>query len=433
MVNLCPELTPHLKSQRLPGLDLGEGLIYPEYKGQSILNLPATVCRLFGAPSLAGEALIPQILDPIMESGGSEIRRVILVLMDALGLRQLQQYLARNEIPMWNRVVNQGLFAPLTSITPSTTSAALATLWTGRSPAEHGVAGYELWLKEYGLVAYMIRHTPMSFKADSSAGSLSRAGFQPEQFMPLPTLGPHLARHAVQTFAFQHGSIVRSGLSQMLFKGVDVKSFAGFSDLWVNLRKFIENEPEPRMYVWVYWGEMDHLSHLYGPEDERTVAEFVAFSESFERLFLSRLSPPARQGTLMLFTADHGQITTPNDPHYDLRNHPGLVRRLHIYPTGENRLAYLFIRPGQVEAVRKYIQRTWPGQFSLVDPGYAIRSGLFGPGTPHPSLADRLGDLVVAGRGSAYLWWGKEPHSIVGRHGGLSPEEMLVPLLALRL
>jgi hypothetical protein len=433
MADLCSELTPRLLSHRLPGLDLGDGFVYPQYSGQSILNIPATVCHLFGAPPLAGEPLSTQILESIAGMGQGEIRRVILVLMDAMGLRRLQLYLTRNEIPLWNRLVSDGVLVPLTSITPSTTSAALISLWTGRSPAEHGVVGYELWLKEYGLVANMIRHTPMSFKADSRGGSLSQAGFQPEQFMPVPTIGPHLSRHGVQTSAFQHGSIIRSGLSTMLFKGVDVKSFSGLSDLWVNLRKFVESESSQRMYVWVYWGEMDYLSHLYGPEDERTAAEFVAFNESFERLFLSKLSSKARQGTLLLFTADHGQITTPNNPHYDLRNHPGLVRRLHIYPTGENRLTYLFIRPGQSEAVREYIQRTWPGQFSLMDPGYATRSGLFGPGKPHPSLADRMGELLVAGRGNAYFWWGQSPNPITGRHGGLSADEMLVPLLALRL
>ena len=432
MADLNSELIPRLQSHRLAGLDLGTDFIYPEYAGQSISNLPSSICRIFGVPPLAGNPLLPQILDPILEMGGGEIRRVVLILIDALGLRLFQQYLDQNKAPLWKRLVNQGLFAPLTSITPSTTSAALTTLWTGRSAIEHGVAGYELWLKEYGLVANMIRHAPMSFKPDGNTGSLAQAGFQPDQFMPLPTMGQHLSRHTVQTYAFQHGSIFRSGLSQMLFKGVHVNPFSGHSDLWINLSRFIENRLEERMYVWVYWGEIDHLSHLYGPEDERTAAEFTAFGESFERLFLSRLSPEALKGTLLLFTADHGQITTPKDPHYDLSNHPDLVRRLHIYPTGENRLAYLLISPGNKEAVQDYIQRTWPDQFSLLDPGHAIRNGLYGPGVPHLCLADRLGDLIVAGRGNAFLWWGKEPNPIIGRHGGLSPDEMLVPLLAVR-
>jgi len=54
--------------------------------------------------------------------------------------------------PVWKRLEQQGLLAPLTSIVPSTTAAALTSLWTGRSAAEHGIAGYELWLKEYGIV-----------------------------------------------------------------------------------------------------------------------------------------------------------------------------------------------------------------------------------------------------------------------------------------
>jgi hypothetical protein len=116
-----------------------------------------------------------------------------------------------------------------------------------------------------------------------------------------------------------------------------------------------------------------------------------------------------------------------------LSNHPGLVRRLHILPTGENRLMSLFIRPGQVEAVREYIQRTWPNQFVFMDPTFAVEAGLFGPGKAHPSLGDRLGDLIVAAKGGAYLWWGRQADHLYGRHGGLSPDEMIVPFLAVRL
>jgi hypothetical protein len=121
------------------------------------------------------------------------------------------------------------------------------------------------------------------------------------------------------------------------------------------------------------------------------------------------------------------------DPHYDLRNHPNLIRRLHLQPTGENRLAYLHIRPGQTEAVSEYIERAWPNQFKQIDSNYAIESGLYGPGKRHPGLTDRLGDMIVAARGAAYLWWANKDNRIYGRHGGLHPLEMLVPFLAVRL
>jgi hypothetical protein len=427
MPDLVAEQLPRLRENRLRGLDLGGNFIYPAYTGQSILNIPGSICQILGAPDFGAGPLHPEVIPPV----GEDIRRVILVVMDAIGLQRLQRWMADGMIPIWNELAQAGRLAPLTSITPSTTSAALTSLWTGRSAAEHGIVGYELWLKEYSLVANMIAHSPITFRDDR--GSLRRAGFMAKNFLPFTTFGTHLAAHGVQAYAFQHYSIIDSGLSEMFFKDVTTSGFASPTDLWVNLRQMIESRPNERQYIWVYWGEVDNFSHRYGPDDERTAAEFASFSAAFENLFLRRLSPAARQGTLLMLTADHGQITTRPDPTYELRNHPGLRRRLHMLPTGENRLMYLFVRPGQTEAVREYLQRIWPNQFSVIDPGYAVESGLFGPGSPHPFLADRLGDMVVIARGDAYLWWDARDNRMIGRHGGLHPDEMLVPFLTVRL
>ena len=187
----------------------------------------------------------------------------------------------------------------------------------------------------------------------------------------LPTLGTHLAAHGVEAHALQHGSIVNSGLSKMYFRDVNPKAFNGISDMCINLRELLEHKRQDRLYVWMYWDHVDYFSQFYGPDDERTVEEFGNFSASLERLFLQRLSRAARQDTLLILSADHGQINTQPDPYYDLNEHPDLTRRLHILPTGENRMAYLFVRPGQTEAVHEYIQRRWPGQFALVDPVFA--------------------------------------------------------------
>ena len=427
MPDLTADHLPHLQTYRLPGLDLGEGFLYPDYTGRSVMNIPASICRWLGVPEMGATPLLPELTARI----GDEVRHVLLVLMDALSLHRLKRWVANGTTPVWGKLAEDGLLAPLTSITPSTTSAALTSLWTGRSAAEHGIAGYELWLKEYGVVANTILHAPISFQGD--VGSLKRAGFTPENFMKLHTLDTHLASYEVQAYAFQHQSIGRSGLSQMLFRNAEVSTFNTPADLWVNLRKIFESHARDRNYFWVYWGEVDHFSHLYGPDDERTVEEFVSFTAAFERLFLERLNGAERADTLFILVADHGQVATQPDPHYDLRNHPSLVRRLHILPTGENRLMYLYLRPGQGEAVREYIERTWPNQFVFLDPVFAVSAGLFGPGKPHPRLRDRLGDLLVLARGNAYLWWANKDDHLYGRHGGLSPDEMLVPFLATRL
>jgi hypothetical protein len=433
MPDLTAQLLPRLETNRLPGLDLGDGFIYPDYSGGSILNLPASLCQLLGIPELNGRPLHTEMLTPLLDGG--PVHRIVLVLMDALSLHRLQRWTQGPGLgetaPIWQQIARGGLLAPLTSIVPSTTSAAITSLWTGRSAAEHGVAGYELWLKEYGVVANMITQSPMTFR--DGTGSLAQAGFDPEKYLPFTTLGTHFAAHGIKTYALQHHSIVHSGLSKMFFRDVKVQAFNTPSDLWVNARHLLETHADERMYAWVYWGELDHLSHFYGPDDERTVAEFASFSTAFERLFLSRLSPELRRGTLVILTADHGQINTLKHSNNDLNHHPEFTDYLHLRPTGENRMAYLYLRPGKYEEMTNYLNRTWPAQFTLVDPATAVASGLFGPGQPHPRLLDRLGDVIAAARGSAYWWWGDKENRLHGRHGGLSPDEMLVPLLAARL
>lgn len=427
MADLTAEFRQVLQSQRLPGLDLGGDIIYPQYNGLSVLNLPNAVCELLGVPAFGGAAMQPQLLAQL----GGPYRRVVLTLVDALALHRLRAWMQEPEFAIWRRLQEVGVLAPLTSLVPSTTAAILTSFWTGRAPAEHAVVGYELWLREFGVVANMITHSPFGFERQGNvnAGMLQLAGFTPETFLQLPTFGSHLAANGVRAHAVQHHSILGSGLSNMFFADVQRTGFPAPADGWVSLRKLIENRPHERSFYWMYWADADTLSHKYGPDDERVRAEFANFSSAFETGFLNALEPKLRDETLFILVADHGHLHTEPDPHYDLRNHPNLTRRLHMQPTGENRLAYLYVKPGQTEAVREYIERTWPNQFTILESAYAQVLGLFGA-PASPKLAERIGDLTVVPRRSAYWWWGARENPLIGRHGGLAPEEMLVPFLA---
>ncbi len=428
MIDLIPAILPRLEAHRLPGLDLGPGFVYPNYTGGSILNVPATFCAMFDLPAIGAGPLMPEIFDPLVGDLASGIRRVIVILMDAMALHRFRAWLAEGDLPLWSELLQGGLIAPLTSIVPSTTTAALPTLWSGLSPAEHALVGYELWLQEYGVVANMIAHS--SFYVD---GSLAPAGFDPHTLLPGPTLGPHFSSNGVQSYAFQHYSIAGSPMSRMFLQQVETIAFGAMTEMAIDLRSLVLDRRQERQFISVYWGQVDRLSHVQGPDSEHPAAEFRAFSTVLEDLFISRLDASTRRETLLVLLADHGQIHTEMDSFYYLRTHPNLARRLTIRPTGENRLAYFNIRPGQVAAVEEYLQRTFLGQFVTLDPGYALQCGLFGPGTAHARLRERIGDLIVAATGKAYLWWSDKRNPIYGRHGGLSPEEMLIPFVAMRL
>lgn len=429
MDNRTERLLTDIRDTRLPGIDLAPGSITPDYHGQSILNIPSSVCTLLGAPPLASSPLRGDILAPL----GDDLSTVLLILMDALAFHRLQAWLAEDDPAVWNRLAERGVFAPITSVAPSTTSVALPTLWTGASPAQLGLAGYEMWLQEYGVVANMIQHIPSSYYGNHAG--LEQAGFAAESFLPVEPLPAHLQRHGVTTHVFQNYDIIHSGMSRMFFGDAVLHPISSPADLWASVRALMTERAGERKYVWVYWSGVDGLSHVYGPDDERIRWEFKLFSQAFEGMFLDRLPAGARQGSAVILTADHGQIATDKRAlNYTLMGqHPDFLEMLHMKPTGENRLAYLYVRPGCEGDVRAYIDAHWPGQFQVIDSAAALAGGLFGPGQPHPQMAGRTGELVVAARGDAYWWWGNLPNPLVGRHGGLSEQEMIVPFLGARL
>jgi hypothetical protein len=427
MPDLTSQVLPEIVNHRLPGLTLGDDLVMPHYEGLSLVNLPGTVTQLLGIPGFGQ----PPLVDTITDSLDGPYQKVVLLLVDALGFQFFKEKLNTDRDLVWSRYFDSAVFSPITSICPSTTASALTTLWTGVGAAAHGVIGYEMWAKEFGMVINNILHSPANAKND--VGGLSRAGFAPEVFMDKPLLGPHLREHGIKPTTFIHTSIAHSGLSLMQMRDVNLQTYVNEADLCVSLADYINNRQSKQSYIYIYYSDVDSLMHRYDVVDERVGLQFGAFSALFDEGFLKRLSPAIARETLLVLTADHGSIATPRYERYDLGNHPQLMSYLVMQPTCEHRLPILFIKPGKVGAVRDYFAKTWPNDFILVDPEAALENGLFGQGPFAAGVRDRLGDLIVVTKGDAYLWWSPKPNHMAGRHGGLSPGEMLAPFYALPL
>jgi predicted AlkP superfamily pyrophosphatase or phosphodiesterase len=133
MPNLIANLLPHLTAYRIPGVAGSGDSIHPGYGGQSISNLPATICEMLDV-HWPREPLSEKWREVI----GGPYRQIILLLVDGLVCNSLK-ILFMNHPGHW---MEEGNLLPLTTIVPSTTSAALTSLWTGKTPVEHGILGY---------------------------------------------------------------------------------------------------------------------------------------------------------------------------------------------------------------------------------------------------------------------------------------------------
>lgn len=410
---------------------LPEGFVWPRYEGLSVGNLAATVGQALGAT-------LPGVLPPLRGDllGGllDGARRVVLVVIDALGWETLQDVMARHPDLIFHRLAAQGRLWPVTTTFLSTTNSVLSAIHTGRSPAEHGLLAYSLFLREWQMAVESITFSPIH---RPFTGTLAEWGFEAETFLPVPAIGQLLAVQGIASCALTHDRFVKTPLSLMHHRGMqDVFGYATASDFWLTLRRILEQHRDEPCFVSAYWSAVDTLAHRLGPLDESADAEIVSLALLMEEIFFDRLTPAAREGTLLLLTADHGQITTPPESAILLDQHPTLLDALFLPPLGEGRAPFFYVRNGKYDVVRQYLNEHFAGQFAFFSQDEILRSGLLGPGVPGVETRHRLGDIVGIAMGDAYFAPDAESvknKPMLGRHGSLTPQEMLVPLLAVRL
>lgn len=423
-------LIQELMSGSLTAGDAGAPLILPRYDGLSIGNLPATIAGCFGVTPPPG--VLPPLRADVLNGLGAGVQRIVLVLVDGLGWLRLQALLAEKTTLALARLAQNGRLVPLTSLFPSTTNNVLTTLWTGAPPARHGLIAFNLYLREFGMAVEAVSFAPY-FR--SFSGDLDRWGLIDEHFVPVPALAQWLAAGGVATEVVIADKLVGSGLSRLNFRGVRrVYGHATASDFWLGLRRALERGRGERLLVYGYWSALDSLAHRFGPWDDTSHAELGALDAMLESIFLRGLSREARAGTLLLVTADHGQVTTPFEQALILEHHPDLRDALLLPPLGESRTPFLYARAGKARWVREVMQTQFAERFALYSRSEVVQQGLLGPGPLHPEVPFRLGDWIGISRGGWYMAaTEQDARRLTGRHGGLLPEEMLVPLLAVRL
>jgi len=417
-----------LLRHQLPDLfPTDEGWVMPDYSGLSIANLPATISTLMGSP--LPDAL-PPLPDRLWTGWTPGLRRVVLIVVDALGYTLLQKMLAQGDGRALLDLSEAGCLVPLTSVFPSTTNAALTSLQTGQAPARHGWLAYTLYLRELGIASNAILLTPTWTRQPDL---LVDWGLDPEQLVKGPMLAEHLEMAGISTHALFHARFQHSGFSTMLYRGVKhIHGHLHASDYWVQLRQLLAETRTGQVFISAYWSGLDTLAHAYGPDTAYGEAEFRTVSHLLAQELLAGLSPADREGTLLLVTADHGQIYVPPDQILSAKDHPGLSQHLMVPIVGESRAAFVYPRPGRAGAIREFLEERFPGWFVVLDSGQVLEAGLLGQPITDETVA-RAGELLVLPRGNHAIQQAPPPVTLAGRHGGLSPEEMLVPLVGCRL
>jgi hypothetical protein len=181
-------------------------------------------------------------------------------------------------------------------------------------------------------------------------------------------------------------------------------------------------------YTYLYSPEPDESAHRYGGGHARTRFAVQQLDSALARL-RAALPPAAR----LVVTGDHGVLDVGSHEHHALTPADGVWDLLEAPPSGDARAAYFRVVPDRHETFVERFRNDWGEGFLLLPVGAAVDLRLFGPRPPAPRVRDRLGDYLAIARGSAVMEFlphgGHQDKVIAAHHSGLTPQEMLVPLV----
>ena len=402
------------------------GLVFPEYYGNSISNLISGLSSLLGMEETMIADFHP-LSKEYTEWINTEIDRVALIILDGLGYEMLEEYITNNPESFFSDFKSQGKLLKLTSVVPSTTAVAMTSIWFGLPPAVHSIAGFEIFLKEVGCIANILRFSPRAARA---AGILEDYGISAEKFVRVKGISEIIVQQGIQVFSFLNKYIIDSPLSRAIHRGI--KNKIGIINLWDELYllgEMLIKETPPLLLV-AYWPALDGLAHYYGPSHKVWHDEMESISIGLKKL-VERLPDSVLRKTLFVVTADHGFCCSPPSNSINLMNIEELNDKLLMLPTGESRFVYLTLKNGFMEEAIDILHERLGDEFLILKSKRAFEEGLFGPPN-NTAFLDRIGDVIITPIGRKNIVWNRddEINELIGRHGGLTQNEMLVPFLA---
>lgn len=392
--------------------------VFPDYDGFNLKNVIPQTAAVFGVSSQGCSTLPGGCL---AQTQG--IKRIVLGIFDGFGYNRLLNHLDSHN-GTFAEFAEKGTLKPITTVFPSTTSTALTSFFSGLSPAQHQIIGYHMYSKKYCVVHNTLDMKPVY-------GYNSKIELAQEYACNVKPLLPLLEQNGIKTSVITQAHTIRSGLSHITHKDVEPIPYLLSSDMWTHTIRAVTNH-SPSLSI-VYYSGIDNLAHKYGPNSKEITFEYTSIEHGLTD-FIKELSPEVKKETMLVLTGDHG-IAEVNPSTY-LKDYLEIMQHLLIPPVGDGRATYFFCKADQKEAFVKAFEDNIQG-FKLFPTDELIDRGLFGTPINRAELKERVGDFTAISAGACYLEYpyyeDDRQNRQLGAHAGMTADEMLVPLLSVRL
>jgi len=358
----------------------------------------------YGGKGLDG--LAKSIMEFLLSESGylAEItpgrKKILFLIVDSFGVSTILKHI--DEIRDILEIVKY--VDVFSSVAPSTTATALATLATGEPPGVHGVSGYRMYIKELGAIVESLKIKKQSEEEKSFSLLLT------------DTIYEKLTSKDIKSYMVVGEWHLESIFTDELIRGSEIVKYVALSDAASRTLTALKNIEKG--LVVSYWSELDDLSHVYGPSS----LEVGAGLRMFSKYIRSIIEEATRMNSIVVITADHGQIDVKEETY--IVDKP-VMDKLILPPFGERRFLYL------IPDTDVYEDDLGELKDKATIFGLDEYEKLFGR-TPPRNVWTRFGRYVLAALDGVIVSTKppkEEEKKLLGHHGGLSPEELAVPVM----
>lgn len=382
-------------------------MVKPDYQNASIVNLMASILQGLGRHTNHHTALTG--LD---RERFERAQNVVLMVIDGLGYHYLTNNASRSTL-------HKFLHRKLTTVFPSTTATAITTFMTGLAPQQHGLTGWFTYFQELENILTVLPVTPRFGKP-----------ILPEQGIDVSSLYGHIPVFDLldaDTYMISPRYIAYSPFS-LAHRGKSViKPYDNLNECFSFTRDIVKSGTNKK-YIYTYWPQFDGMAHEVGVNSKKVAEHFLEIDKAFAQLICDIKG----SNTLLIVTADHGIIDSGPDFCVELEDYPELQNMLTMPLSGERRMAYCYIKENQHNAFNSFVQKNLSEQITAYPSPELLAQHYYGLGPAHPQLSKRIGDFMLIMNDNFTIMDtlpGEKPFYHIGTHGGLSEQEMYVPLI----
>ena len=347
--------------------------------------------------------------------------RKIFILLDGLGYNLLERVTAKAQELKKSMVKFEN--KKVTTLFPSTTINILSSIYGGITPAEHGLVGTNLFIKEAGVI---INSLYMTSAMDPMGPKLK---INPMDLYPKGKLISNIKTRNKKVISLMPKHVMGSGLCTTTLGTADMIPYVTFDDMLTKITKLMNTDNVD--YVVAYYDALDTMEHQYDPTSLEVEQSVYTMMQSISNVLLG---PAKENGFNIVITSDHGHVKVTQEDNSIFTPKSELNNFLEVPIWGEPRAAFLAVKENGFDSFERYFEKNLLKIGKLVNTDDAIKAGLFGSSKINKDIRYRFGTNIIIPRENKciqYLFPGMEekPFKSKGRHGGMESDEMYVPLL----